>query len=178
MHGLTTHKVTPNLIPPTDLHNILQEASNQLKANPKLMLPESDGLAIWKYYQFLKLDAFVYNDIIIIILTLPLVNKDLQFDLFKAHNLPLLHPDIKKLFQYEVESSYVAICTDGNYLTLPKEDDILACQISAGHFCNLNTPLYPVKTTTFCVYHLLVNDLEKIEKYCKVTILDYTQMLL
>lgn len=175
MHGLTTHKVTPNLIPPTDLRQILDEAKDQLKANPKLMLPDSQGIAIWKYYQFLKINAFVYDDIIIIILTLPLVDKDLQFDLFRAHNLPLLQPNMKKLFQYDLDTSYVAVRKDGNYLTLPNEEDILTCHISAGHFCNLNTPLYPVKTTTFCIYHLLVNDLEKINKFCTVSVLDYVQ---
>ena len=34
-----THKVTPNLIQPTDLREILEDVTTKLVANPKLALP-------------------------------------------------------------------------------------------------------------------------------------------
>ena len=39
MMSLTTHKVTPNLIPPTDLRDILEDVKARLVINPKLSLP-------------------------------------------------------------------------------------------------------------------------------------------
>lgn len=174
MTSLTTHKVTPNLIPPTDLRDILEDVKAKLIANPKLALPIDKNANIWSYYQFLKIDSFVHRDMLIVILTLPLIDKDLQFDLFKAHSLPLLHSKLKKTFIYELESPYIALRSDSNYFTIPVHDDILTCTISAGHFCQLNTPLFPVDTTTECIYHLLVNDKEKIRDYCKISIKDYS----
>ncbi len=174
MTSLATHKVTPNLISPYDLRNILRDVEEKLKANPKLMLPVAKEADIWSYYQFMKIEAFVEQDMLIVILVLPLIDKDLQFDLFKAHNLPLLHPEMKKLFTYDLESPYIALGRDGHYLTLPNHDDVLTCQISNGHFCNLNTPLYPTKDSKFCIYHLLVNDGEKIKENCKLEVSDYT----
>ena len=53
-------------------------------------------------------------------------------------------------------------------------NNILTCTISVGHFCNLNTPLYPTKTTE-CIYHLLINDKEKIQEYYKINIENYMQ---
>ena len=50
---LTTHKVTPNLIPPTDLREILEDVTTKLVANPKLALPIDKNANIWSYYQFL-----------------------------------------------------------------------------------------------------------------------------
>ena len=173
MTSLTSHKVTPNLIPPTDLRDILQDVNNKLVANPKLTLPVHKEADIWSYYQFLKIDAFVHRDILIVVLILPLIDKDLEFDLFKAHNLPLLHPELKKVFTYDLDNSYIALRSDSNYFTIPMQDDILTCTISAGHFCNLNTPLYPVRSTTECIYHLLVNDAENIEKFCHISMSDY-----
>jgi hypothetical protein len=175
MTSLATHKVTPNLISPYDLRKILSDVEEKLKANPRLTLPTSQQTDIWSYYQFLKIEAFVQSDMLIVILVLPLIDKDLQFDLFRAHNLPLLHPSLRKVFTYEIESPYIALRNDGNYLTIPTHDDILTCTISAGHFCNLNTPLYPTSTTSYCVYHLLVNNLENIEQHCKMNIEEYTQ---
>ena len=166
MTSLTTHKVTPNLIPPTDLGDILQDVNNKLVANPKLTLPVNKNADILSYYQFLKINAFVHRDMLIVVLILPLIDKDLEFDLFKAHSLPLLHPQLKKVFTYDLESPYIALRSDSNYFTIPLQDDILTCSISAGHFCNLNTPLYPVSSTTECIYHLLVNNRDKIEEFC------------
>ena len=167
--------MTPNLIPPSDLRNILIDIGNRLQANPKLTLPNPKGTSIWAYYEFLKITAFVHHDILIVILTLPLIDTDLQFDLFKIHNLPLLHPVLGKVFTYKISHPYIALRSDGNYLTLPVHDDILTCIISAGHFCNLNTPLYPVSLTKICEYHLLMNQPDEIEKFCKMTISNYVQ---
>ena len=175
MSSLTTHKVTPNLIPPTDLKAILMDVQEKFKSNPKLALPKTEATNIWSYYQFLKIDAFVHRDVLIVLLVLPLIDQDLQFDLYKAHSLPLLHPALKKVFTYEIGSPYLALCSDGNYLTIPLHDDILTCTISAGHFCNLNTPLYPTRNSKFCIYHLLMNNIEMIEKTCHLHIEDYIQ---
>ena len=85
-----------------------------------------------------------------------------------------MHPKLKKFFTYDLDSPYIALQSDSSYFTIPLHDDILTCTISAGHFCNLNTPLYPVDTTTECIYHLLVNDKEKIGDYCKILIKEYS----
>ena len=109
MMSLTTHKVTPNLIPPTDLRDILEDVKARLVANPKLALPVDKNANIWSYYQFLKIDSLVHHDMLIVVLILPLIDKDLQFDLFKAHSLPLLHPKLKKFFTYDLDSPYIAL---------------------------------------------------------------------
>ena len=109
MLSLATHKVSPNLIPPADLRSILLDAENKLKANPKLAIPVSEKADIWSYYQFLKINAFVQSDMLIVVLILPLIDRDLEFDLFKVHGLPLLHPELKKVFSYEISNPYIAI---------------------------------------------------------------------
>ena len=126
------------------------------------------------YYQFLKIDCLVHRDMLIVVLILPLIDKDSQFDLFKAHSLLLLHPKLKKFFTYDLDSLYIALQSDSNYFTIPLHDDILTCTISPGHFCNLNTTLYPVDTTTECIHNLLVNDKEKIGDYFKISIKEYS----
>ena len=85
MTSLTTYKVTLTLIPPMGLRRILEDVTMKLVANPKLALPVAKNADIWSYYQFLKIDVFVHRDMLIVILILPYFDKDLQFDLFKAH---------------------------------------------------------------------------------------------
>ena len=109
MLSLATHKVGPNLIPPADLRSILLDVENKLKANPKLAIPVSEKADIWSYYQFLKINALVQNNMLIVVLILPLIDRDLEFDSFKAHSLPLLHPELKKVFSYEINNPYISI---------------------------------------------------------------------
>ena len=108
------------------------------------------------------------------ILLLPLIDRDLQFDLFKAHILPFVHPQLKKVLKYNLESPYIALQNHGNYFVIPINDDILICTILAGHFCNLNTPLYPVDSITECAHHLLAYDKDKIRENCKISVHDYS----
>ena len=108
MMSLTTHKITPNLIPPTDLRDILENVKARLVANPKLALPVHKNANIWFCYQFLKIDSFVHRDMLIAVFILPLIDKDLQFDLFKAHSLLSFHPKLKKVFTYNLDSPYIA----------------------------------------------------------------------
>ena len=84
MLSLATHKVSPNLIPPADLRSILLDVENKLKANPKLAIPVSEKADTWSYYQFLKINAFVQSNMLIVVLILPLIDRDLEFDLFKV----------------------------------------------------------------------------------------------
>ena len=43
------------------------------------------------------------NDFLMIILDIPLVNKSLEMNLYKVHNLLILHPDLKVETTYELE---------------------------------------------------------------------------
>ena len=79
------------------------------KENPKLALPVAKKVDIWSYYQFLKISAFVHSDMLIVVLILPLLDTYVECDLFKAHSLLLLGPELKKVFTYEINHPYIVI---------------------------------------------------------------------
>ena len=41
-----------------------------------------------------KTDAYVLEDCLMLILTVPLVDQPLYMNLYKVHNLPMLHPTL------------------------------------------------------------------------------------
>ena len=57
----------------------------------------------------MKINVFMDCDMLIVMLIFPLIDRDLEFKLFKAHCLPLLHPELKKVFSYEISNPYIAI---------------------------------------------------------------------
>ena len=78
------------------------------------------------------------------ILTIPLIDSSLNVNIYKVHNLPMLHSQYQILVEYELEGTYFATHMYGMYATIPKETDIKLCIMSEGHLCKFEEPLYPV----------------------------------
>ena len=88
----------------------------------------------------------------------------LQINLYRVHNLPMLHPTLQMHVQYEIEDPYLATLMDSMYITLPTTIDIRLCLVTKGHLCMFDQALYPVDNTNGCLYALFINDINKIKK--------------
>ena len=53
------------------------------------------------------------DDFLMLILTVPLVDKSLQMDLYRVHNQLALHPRLNIQFTYQLEGEYLAIGKHG-----------------------------------------------------------------
>ena len=91
------------------------------------------------------------SDILYIVLHIPLVDKSLQVNLFRMNNFPLVHPILKKPFR------------------------LMACQVSNGQFCHINSPLYTVDTLCSCSYVLFPQNKYRINKFCILSVINQTQ---
>ena len=74
-----------------------------MKRNPRLQLPEDPNVNIWNYYPIMKITPVVMDEFLLIILTIPLTDQSLEMNLYKVYNLPVLHPELKVEFTYELE---------------------------------------------------------------------------
>ena len=104
-----------------------------------------------------------------VVLTIPLIDSSLNINLYKVHNLPMLHPQYQIQVEYELEGTYFVTHIHCMYATIPKETDIKLCMMSQGHLCMFEEPLYLVDKIDWCLYALFINDLTKIESNCKFT---------
>ena len=112
-----------------------------------------------------------------LILTVPLVDQTLQMNLYRVHNLPMLHPTLQMHVQYEIEGSYLATMMDSMYIILPNDIDVRLCLMTKGHLCMFNQALYPVDNTDWCIYALFINDINRIKKNCILKPLNRTTNL-
>ena len=78
-------------------------------------------------------------------LTVPLVDQSLQMNLYKVHNLPMLHPTLNVQVQYELEGNYLVTMMEGMFISLPTALDIKLFLITNGHLCMFDQALYPVE---------------------------------
>ena len=112
-----------------------------------------------------------------LILTVPLVDQSLHMNLYKVHNVPMLHPTLQMHVQYELEGPYLATIMDGMFVALPTALDVKLCLVTNGHLCMFDQALYPVDNTNWCIYALFINDINKIKKNCVLKSLNRTTNL-
>ena len=92
---ISSQMFTPALLNSLDLIWLLIKLETQLLSYPRLALPQWNGENIWCMYKFMKLQSFMMSDTLYVVLHIPLVDKSLQFHLFRIHNIPLVHPFLK-----------------------------------------------------------------------------------
>ena len=177
MQTLASQELNPMIIPPDILKDILHNIETDIKSQARLKLCEDPDTNIWSYYGTINLTPIVLEDYLMLILTVPLVNQSLYMNLYKVHNLPMLHPTLHVHVQYELEGSYLATIMDGMFITLPTAIDVKLCLMMNGHLCMFNQALYPVEHMMWCIYALFSNNKEQIKKNCLLKTINHTTNL-
>ena len=121
---------------------------------------------IWSYYGTIKLTPIVIQDYLMLILTVPLIDQSLHMNLYKVHNIHMLHLTLQMHVQYEVEGPYLVTMMDSMFITLPTAIDVKLCLVTNRHLCMFDQALYPVDNTNCCIYALFINDIQKIKRNC------------
>ena len=94
MRALASQELNPMIIPPGILKKMLHNIEEDIRSNARLKLCEGPETNIWSYYRTVKLTLTVLEDYLMLILTIPLVSQSLHMNLYKVHNLPMLHPTL------------------------------------------------------------------------------------
>ena len=68
------------------------------------------------YYGIIKVTALIVEDVLVIAMTISLKDTSLLMNVYKAHNLPLVHPGLNISATYELEGEYLAVGHEGHYL--------------------------------------------------------------
>ena len=119
----------------------------------------------------------VLDDYLMLILNVPLIDQSLHMNIYKVHNLPMLHPTLHVHVQYEIEGSYLATVMDGMFITLSTALDVRLCLMMNGHLCMFKQALYPVECTNWCIYALFINDKGQIQNNCFLRTINQTTNL-
>ena len=168
---MSSHKATSAVIPPVALRRLLVKIENRMRSNPRLRLPyDPRGGGIWKYYSVIKITPIVMDKMLVIIMTIPVLDKSLELNIYQVHNLPAIPPGQEVAALYQLESRYFAIGKHRMYVTLPTEQSVRICLQTELAICILEQALYPVKHITWCVYALFIDDEERIKRDCKYSV--------
>ena len=110
------------------------------------------------------------DKMLVILMTIPVLDKSLELNIYQVHNLPAIPPGQEVAALYQLESRYFAIGKHGMYVTLPTEQSVRTCLQTELAICILEQALYPIKHITWCVYALFIDDEHRIKRDCKYTV--------
>ena len=110
------------------------------------------------------------DDILFIVMTIHLKDTSLQMNVYKVHNLPLIHPKLNISVTYELEGKYLAIGHEGHYVSLPNEGELTMCLLTQGGLCKMNQAMYPSDKVNWCVWALFKKDQQMIKNVCTYNI--------
>ena len=93
---MSSHKATSAVIPPVALRKLLLKIENRMRTNPRLRLPyDPRAGGIWKYYSVIKITPIVMDKMLVILMTIPVLDKTLELNIYQVHNLPAIPPGQK-----------------------------------------------------------------------------------
>ena len=168
---MSSHKAMSVVIPPVALRKLLVKIENHMRSNPRLKLPyDPRAGGIWKYYSVIKITPIVMDKMLVILMTIPVLDKSLELNIYQVHNLPAIPPGQEVAALYQLENRYFAIGKHGMYVTLPTEQSVRICLQTELAICILEQALYPVKHITWCVYALFIDDEERIKRDCTYSV--------
>ena len=168
---MSNRKATSAVISPVALRRLLLRIEDRMHANPRLRLPYDPRAGeIWKYYGVVKVTPIVMDKMLVILMTIPVLDKTLELNIYQVHNLPAIPPGQEVESLYQLENKYFAIGRHGLYVTLPTEQSVRICLQTELAICILEQALYPVEHVTWCVYALFIDDEPCIKRDCKYTV--------
>ena len=160
--------LSPSIISPVDLGQLLTEVKQDLVEHHKFRLPSNyEGKSI-------EDKSLVYRDELFVIISVPLINKSQTLTVYKIHNLSILVPELQKWIRYNIPNDFIAITTNGLYITYLDSNEILSCQLSVRHYCEIYTLFYSIDNPHHCSYYLLQNNDEKVRQFCSLSVMNQT----
>ena len=143
---MTTHKATPTIIPPEALCSLLRKVIQQLRPKPWLRLPyDPEGTGIWKYYDSIRVYPVLTENMLVILLTIPILDTTLELNIYLVHNLLAISPGHQLAATYQLEGEYFAVGKHEVYVALPHRDTVVRCINSNLAICQMDQALYPAR---------------------------------
>ena len=62
---------------------------------------------IWRYYSVIKVVPVVIDKLLVILMTIPVLDKSLELNIYQVHNLPAIPPGWEVEAMYQLESEYL-----------------------------------------------------------------------
>ncbi|MCG8033933.1 MAG: envelope fusion protein, partial [Candidatus Thiodiazotropha taylori] len=173
LNFLSLGRLNPSTLSPSNLRSLLLEIRNNLPTTLALIGDPSSDL--WLFYQRLQTSALFFDTKIVVIVQIPLLEVNNQFDVYQVFSLPVVIPGADRnhnfaqsmTAMYRLESDGFLINKARTKYALLTNAETGVCSNSAIKYCSVQSPIYPVNLARLCVINLLLQKKDAVKKYCE-----------
>lgn len=159
--------LSPSLIHPVDLFNVLSTIKSKLPSGVELPYSlNREGLQL--YYQYLKPMVIPAADSFYVIMAVPLIHKNTEYEINRAVQVPVAHSNTSFGARYALETEYFAISRDRNHFIPLDLSEAVPCL--SGPICQFTRPEFSIVNYPLCVTSLFLHDSPRTSKFCKKVI--------
>ena len=160
LNMLSLGHLSPSVITPKSLKNLLIEMRSKLPHH--LTLPDDPERQLWKYYQSLTCTTILDKGMFLVVVNLPLIDRDHKFEIYQVINSP---------FPYKLESSALAINPEKTRYIILDQAELAHCSTPLLDYCNVKSSLFPVNLSKLCIIALFMMNKENVGKYCQTDVI-------
>ena len=165
--------LSPSIVTPNYLKGILIRIQTELPHH--LWLPLDPTEELWRYYNVLGCVTLMENDKLLILMSVPLLDRDSMFEIYQVINLPIPYPRTDQkmgaVARYRLEIKYIALnLARSKFMMLP-EEEASKCKADALRICTSASPIYVTGNYNLCALELFKGDKGGIRRNCQVEFL-------
>ena len=139
---ILNHKVTPSVIPPSKLHEILVSISQVIPHH--LSLPYDIESELLSYYQYIKCTGLRHTQGLLLVMSIPILSELSKFTIFRIHNVPVPDMNVNTTLTYDVKHEFLAISADQTKYVILSEHLYHKCAAPNVKFCDFNRPILSI----------------------------------
>ncbi|MES9990712.1 MAG: envelope fusion protein, partial [Candidatus Thiodiazotropha sp.] len=172
LNMLSLNHLSPSLITPKNLKQLLLTVKTKLPFS--LKLPEDPETDIWYFYRTLICKTVLHDDKILVVITIPLLDQNGEYEVYKIHTLPLPWVNSSSTYQslpemvatYDVQYTGLLINKERSNYALLNSDEVQACSNAVMRYCTPRNAVLPVNLHRLCILALFFKNNADIDAYC------------
>lgn len=181
LNFLALGKLNPSCLSPKNLLHLLTEIKSHLPSSLSLISDPKTNL--WLYYKQLQTSALLFDDKIVVVIKIPLLQVNNQYEIWKVFNLPIIIRSLDgdqnaqgMVATYRIESSGLMINKAKTKYALLNQVELAVCSEPTVNYCNVQSPIFPVNLAKLCIVHLFLQKTEMVRKYCESIVMMNTRL--
>ena len=172
LNMLTLGHLSPSVISPKNLRSLLLGIASELP--PGILLPSDPTTELWNYYKILSCHTLLDTNRILIVMSIPLLDYDSNFQIFKPFNLPIPvnlnssdDHSFSMLAYLNLEAKAIGVNVQKTKYILLNDERLDECIRPDVNFCDIRSPIYRINLSKLCIIALFMKDNVLIKENCK-----------
>lgn len=169
--------LSPSIVTPGHLREVLLGIQTELPHH--LRLPVDPTKELWKY-NALGCVTLLENRKLLILMSIPLLDRESVFEIYQVINLPMPYPRGDQgsgmVARYKMETEYIALNPGRTKFMLLTAEEARKCRNDDLGACASLSPIYVAGNHKMCILELFGGKKEGIKRTCQVEVLANTAL--